>query len=316
METLQIPLRHPDERVAAKRTPEEQRRHEAKEVAQHYEHNPEIFSLVLDRRLAYATGVFLSPDEDLETAQERKYARIAAKLNIQPGEKVLDVGCGWGSNLLYLAQHTQGDFYGITLSAKQREVALQRAKEWGVADRVKIDVKHVEELNAPPESYDVVLFSGSIVHMHNREAIHQMVGRVLKPGGRMFISDCYYPEQVRGNRDSNATHYIFVTALGYCRLLSLSEELGLMERAGLDLLHVEDLTSSYVRTLGHWIDNVRKHREKIESMAPGFAKVLQGYMTVAKLSFDRRTALEYMILATKGRPKVEVARWPIPGNAK
>jgi len=316
MTAADLALRHPDEREAARRTPEEQRAHEAREVAQHYEHNPDIFSLVLDKRLAYSTGVFLSPEEDLETGQERKYARVAAKLNIQPGERVLDVGCGWGSLLLYLAQHTQGQFQGITLSSKQREVALRRAKDWGVADRVRVDLTHVEAFNPAPESYDVVLFSGSIVHMHNREAIHQLVGRTLKPGGRLFISDCYFPEQSRGDRDSNATRYIFVTALGYCRLLSLSEELSLIERAGLDLLHVEDLTSSYVQTLGHWINNVRDNRERIEAMAPGFSRVLQGYMTVAKLSFARRTALEYMILATKGAPRVHVAGWPIPGNAK
>ena len=106
------------------------------------------------------------------------------------------------------------------------------------------------------------------------------------------------------------------TSLGQARIGTLSEELGLIERAGLDLLHVEDLTSSYVQTLGHWIDNVRNNRERIEAMAPGFAKVLQGYMTVAKLSFARRTALEYMLLATKGAPKVHVAAWPIPGKAK
>jgi cyclopropane-fatty-acyl-phospholipid synthase len=311
--SLEITPRTSAERAATKRTPEEQREHERREVAQHYEHNPDIFSLVLDRRLAYATGVFISPDEDLETAQERKFARVLAKLDIRPGEKVLDVGCGWGSLLLYLAQHTAGEFHGITLSSKQREVALQRARDWGVADRVRIDLTHVENLQPAPESYDVVLFSGSIVHMHNREEIHQRVGRLLKPGGRLFISDCYYPEQVRGNRDSNATQYIFVTALGYCRLLSLSEELGLIERAGLDLLHVEDLTSSYVLTLQRWIDNIRKHRARIEALAPGFAKVLQSYMTVARLSFDRRTALEYMILASKGRPRLNIGAWPIPG---
>ncbi|MFV8756360.1 SAM-dependent methyltransferase [Nannocystaceae bacterium ST9] len=299
------------EREASQRSAFEQREHERRVVASHYEHDPDIFTMVLDRRLAYATGVFLDPSEDLETAQERKYARILAKLAIRPGERVLDIGCGWGSNLLYLAQHSQGVFQGITLSAQQRQVALDRAREWGVADRVQIDLCHVEDLRLAPESVDVVLFSGSIVHMHNREAVHRLVGEVLRPGGRMLISDCYFPVQVRGDRESAATQYIFVEALGYCRLLGLAEELALIEAAGLDILHVEDLTRHYALTLARWIDNVRRNRRHIEALAPGFAAVLQQYMTVAQLSFAKRTALEYMILASKGAPLVDPGAWPI-----
>jgi cyclopropane-fatty-acyl-phospholipid synthase len=293
------------ERQAALRTKVEQVEHERAEVAAHYEHDPEIFALVLDSQLTYSTGIFAGPDDNLETAQQRKFACVARHLDIGPGEKVLDVGCGWGSNLLYLAQHTEGLCQGITLSARQREVALERARQRGISDRVRIDLCHVEDLDLPPASVDAVLFSGSIVHMHHREEIHQLVGRALRPGGRLLISDCYFPRQVRGKRTSNATHFIFVTALGYCRLLSLAEELALIEQAGLDIRHVEELSASYVRTLGHWIDNIRRHRERIEELAPGFSRVLQGYMTVAKLSFDRRTALEYMVVAVKGRPHSE-----------
>jgi cyclopropane-fatty-acyl-phospholipid synthase len=292
------------EREAALRTRDQQREHERAEVAAHYEHHPEIFSLVLDSQLTYSCGIFLKPDEDLETAQQRKFAYVRQLLDIRPGEQVLDAGCGWGSLLLNLAEHTQGAIRGITLSSRQREEALRRAAERGILDRVRIDLCHIEDLNLPPESVDAVLFSGSIVHMHNREQIHEMVGRVLRPGGRLLISDCYFPKQVRGNRNSAATDFIFVKALGYCRLLGLHEELAMIEQAGMDILHIEEITSSYVLTLGHWIDNVRRNRAKIERLAPGFAAVLQGYMTVAKLSFDRRTALEYMILAGKGRPRV------------
>ncbi|UQA58979.1 SAM-dependent methyltransferase [Polyangium aurulentum] len=299
------------EREAMERSPEEQREHERRAVAEHYQHDVDIFSMVLDSRLAYATGVFHRPDEDLETAQRRKFARIQAKLAIQPGERVLDVGCGWGSNLLYLAEHTGGHFFGITLSERQRDEALRRARASGVEDRVRIEVRHVEDLALEPASFDAILFSGSIVHMHNREAVHGMVGRLLKPSGRLLISDCYYPAESRGDRESSATQYIFVEALGYCRLLHLGEELSLIEKAGLDILHVEDLTSSYVLTLERWIDNVRKNRRRIDELSPGFSRVLQQYMTVAKLSFARRTALEYMILATKGRPAVDVAAFPI-----
>src|SRR5262249_10595842 len=130
-------------------------------------------------------------------------------------------------------------------------------------------------------------------------------------GGRVLISDCYFPGQARGNRESAATQFIFVEALGYCRLLHLGEEIGLMEQAGLDVVHVEDLTSHYVLTLDRWIDNLRKNRDRIEALAPGFSRVLQSYMSIARLSFARRTALEYMILATKGPPSVDVGTWPV-----
>lgn len=292
----------------------EQVEHERAEVAAHYQHDPRIFEMVLDSRLAYATGVFHDPGEDLETAQRRKYDRIRAKLAIAPGERVLDVGCGWGSNLLYLAEHTGGVFEGITLSERQREEALARAKAKGLADRVAIHVRHVEDLPLAEGSLDAVLFSGSIVHMHNREAIHARVARALKPGGRVLISDCYFPEQPRGDRESAATEYIFVEALGYCRLIGLGEELSLMSRAGLDVIHVEDLTRHYALTLARWIDNVRKNRGRIDAIAPGFSRVLQSYMTVARWSFERRTALEYMILATKGRPVIDAGRFAVGGT--
>jgi cyclopropane-fatty-acyl-phospholipid synthase len=292
--------------ATAPRDPAQQREYERRRVAEHYEHDPAIFRLVLDERLGYATGMFAGPDEALDVAQARKYAWIAEQLDIRPGERVLDVGCGWGSNLLYLAEHSEGRLQGVTLSAQQRAFALDRAAELGVADRVQIDVKHIEDLDLAPASLDAVLFVGSVVHMHNREEIYERVTRALVPGGRLLISDCFFPRVVRSDRDSAATHYIFFEALGYCRLLNLSEELALIEGAGLDIARVEDLTSSYVLTLERWIDNVRRHRTRIEELSPGFAKVLQTYMTIARLSFARRTALEYMIVATKGVPR---PRW-------
>lgn len=287
------------EREASRRGKAPQREHERRRVAEHYEHRPEIFELVLDRGLAYATGIFQDDGDDLETAQARKYAFVKSSLGILRGHSVLDVGCGWGSNLLYLAEHTDGQFHGITLSAKQRDVALARAKVLGVSGRVRVDVCHVEDLALEPESLDAALFVGSIVHMHNREDIHRRIGAALRPGGRLLISDCFFPSERRGDRDSAASQYIFVEALGYCRLLHLSEELALIEEAGVDVVKVANLTDSYVNTLGCWIDNVRKHRERIDELSPGFSQLLQTYMTIAKLSFSRRSALEYMIVARK-----------------
>jgi len=288
------------EHEADARGGELQREHERARVAAHYENDPEIFSLVLDRRLAYATGMFASDREDLETAQARKYAWICDQLALAPGMRVLDVGCGWGSNLLYLAEHTGADAWGVTLSARQRDEALARAARAGVADRVRIDVAHFEQVALADASLDAVLFSGSIVHMHHREEVHRKVARALRPGGRVVISDCFFPIEPRGDRDSAATRFIFEDALGYCRLLHLSDELKLLEQHGLDVTTVIDLSASYARTLGCWIDNVRRHRARIDELAPDFSRVLQVYMTIARTSFARRLALEYMIAAVKG----------------
>jgi cyclopropane-fatty-acyl-phospholipid synthase len=286
---------------AGKRSAEAQREHERARVAEHYQHDPDIFRAVLGESMAYSVGMFAGHGDDLESAQRRKLEGVRAKLALRPGDHVLDVGCGWGSIVTELCAHTSAHVQGVTLSARQREVALERARATGGGDRVRIDVAHVEELEIADGSLDAVVFSGSIVHMHHREAVHARVGRWLKPGGRMLISDCYFPRQVRGDRDSRATHHIFVTALGYCRLIPLSVELGMMDDAGIDTVHVEDVTSQYVRTLDAWIDNVRQNRALIDGRAPGFARLLQTYMLVARASFHQRTALEYMILGVKGR---------------
>ena len=87
----------------------------------------------------------------------------------------------------------------------------------------------------------------------------------------------------------------------------------MIEASGLDIRLVEDLTSSYVQTVKHWIDNIRRNRRRLEQLAPGFAHILQTYMTVGRHSFFRRTALEYMILATKGSDETDLADWSIPG---
>jgi cyclopropane-fatty-acyl-phospholipid synthase len=299
---------------ASLRAREAQLEHERERVAEHYQHDPDIFRAVLGETRAYSVGVYTAEGDDLEAAQRKKLARVREKLDLRPGERVLDVGCGWGSIVADLAANTSAQIRGVTLSPKQREVALARAGAAGAADRVRIDVCHVDELDVADESLDAVVFSGSIVHMHDRASVHAKVGRWLKPGGRVLISDCYFPRQIRGDRDSRATHHIFVTALGYCRLIPLSAELSMMDDAGLDVCHVEDLTSSYVRTLDAWIDNVRTSRPFIDGRSPGFSRLLQTYMLVARTSFHRRTALEYMILGVKGRPRREPAAWPIGGG--
>lgn len=296
------------EQSALDRSAEEQRAFERDRVAEHYEYDPAIFSMVLGDTLAYSTGVYEAANDDLEIAQARKLGHIRELLNLAPNEVAFDVGCGWGSVMLSLAQDTDARITGVTLSSQQKDFLLAKADRLGVRDRISVSVEHVEEVELEPESLDAIYFVGSIVHMHNREAVHAWAANALKPNGRLFISDCYFPTMERGDRLSAANDYILGRTLGYCRLTSLSEELVMMEAAGLDVVRVEDHTSSYVRTVGHWIDNIRRNRNQINKLAPGFARTLQAYMTIGRTSFARRTALEYMILAQKPGSTIPSAR--------
>src|SRR5215204_2259703 len=105
---------------------QEQIKLERARVPVHYDHEKQIFEWVLGHRMAYSTGIWLSDDDTLDTAQERKCRIIASRLALGPGSLALDVGCGWGSVLLYLAEHTAAEFHGVTLSTRQRDELLRR----------------------------------------------------------------------------------------------------------------------------------------------------------------------------------------------
>lgn len=286
------------EQIAERRVESEQRIFERESISRHYDQNPEAFSMVLGPTMGYAAGVFLNPGEDLEIGQNRKVDWIVRALGVGPGFRLLDAGCGWGNVLLPLAQSFEGHFHGITLSEIQRDFLMAQAAAMGISDRVHISVGHIGELPLPESYYDGIVFSGSLIHMHHRRKVHLLVGRVLRPGGKLFISDSYVPIQWNDARDSRAANFVRAV-FGSVRLLSLPEELALIEEAGLDVREVHELTDSYIITLDRWISNIRKHREQIDRIVPGLAKDLQSFMNIGKITFQRRTALEYIIVASK-----------------
>lgn len=292
---MNLPAIEPD---AKGRTESEQRQFERDMIAAHYDNNPQAFALVLGETMGYAAGIFHDPRESLEIGQNRKVEVIERTLGIRSGFRLLDVGCGWGNVLLPLARRHDAYFHGVTLSETQRAYLMERAAVAGVAHRVHVGVGHVEEQSLRDGDYDGVVFSGSLIHMHHRGNIHRLVSRLLRPGGFQFISDSYVPARLRGALANRAADYIRET-FGSTRIVAIWQELRLIEEAGLGVLEVRELTGSYVITIDHWIRNIRAHRDQLEQLIPGFAKRLQSYMTLGKLAFQRRTALEYIIVARK-----------------
>ncbi len=133
-------------------------------VTYHYDVSNDFFSLWLDRRLVYSCGYFRSPDDDLDKAQEQKLEHICRKLKLTPGQRLLDLGCGWGGLVLYAAQHYGVDATGITLSQPQADLANQRIQEAGLNDRCRVLVSDYRELDKS-ESYDVLVSVGMFEHV-------------------------------------------------------------------------------------------------------------------------------------------------------
>src|SRR5437763_12528119 len=131
-------------------------------VAHHYDLSDQLYELFLDRDRQYSCAYFRSPEDDLETAQLNKKRHIAAKLLLRPGDKVLDIGCGWGGMALYLATECDVEVTGLTLSAEQHAVAQRRAAAAGLSDRVRFFLRDYRE---EPGQYDRIVSVGMFEHV-------------------------------------------------------------------------------------------------------------------------------------------------------
>src|SRR6184192_409165 len=130
----------------------------------HYDRSNDFFALWLDTRMIYSCAYFATPDDDLETAQEHKMEYLCRKLRLRPGERLLDIGCGWGGLLIYAAQHYGVEAEGITLSPHQAELARERIKKAGLEKRCRVNICDYREVNKP-QAYDKLVSVSMAEHI-------------------------------------------------------------------------------------------------------------------------------------------------------
>ncbi len=155
-------------------------------VTYHYNVSNDFYSLWLDQRMVYSCAYFRSPEDDLDKAQEQKLDLICRKLRLTPGQRLLDLGCGWGGLIMYAAQHYGVDATGITLSQPQADLANQRIQEAGLADRCRVLVRDYRELEEP-EIYDRIVSVGMFEHVGEAmlPEYFDRARRLLQPGRRI-----------------------------------------------------------------------------------------------------------------------------------
>src|SRR5947209_7369308 len=230
-------------------------------VAHHYDLSDELYELFLDDDKQYSCAYFTDPANSLEQAQADKKAHIAAKLALEPGQRVLDIGCGWGGMALYLHAVAGVDVLGITLSERQLEIARRRAAAAGVADHVKFELIDYRLLN---ESFDRIVSVGMFEHVGaaHYDEFFAKCRELLKPGGVMLLHTIGRLGEGESSPDPFTDKWIFP---GY-HLPSLSQIVRASEKVRMIASDVENLRLHYAYTLRHWLDRAIKARPQIEAM--------------------------------------------------
>ncbi|MGH8475813.1 MAG: SAM-dependent methyltransferase [Methylococcales bacterium] len=267
----------------------------------HYDTDPRVFELMLDRNMNYSSGYYLNDDEDLDCAQIHKMQKIAALCGMRPGNRLLDIGCGWSGPLMYFAEHYGLDAYGLTVSPVQRDWALQAAEQRGLKQRVHVEICDVLACSHEEQSFDQIIFLESIIHMQEKEKIFALCHKLLKPGGILFIQESCYDknsltDQYRGERGFQAVDQAF----GYTgSMVSGGEMLRQIEEAGLFPIYLENISNHYKKTLSQWARNLDLNQAALKQAAGPFFVAFRRYIMLAIATYQTEKTLCHMMAAQK-----------------
>ncbi len=263
-------------------------------VSHHYDISDELYDLFLDPKKQYSCAYFKNESDDLETAQNNKIKHIIKKLNIKPNQKVLDIGCGWGSLALDIAKSAQCEVTGITLSQNQFNYCIRKAKEMNLENQVTFKLVDYRELN---EKFDRIVSVGMFEHVGRKfyKKFFKQIDKLLTEDG---VSLIHTIGSVNPPRDPHPwiTKYIFPG--GYTP--SLSEVTTPIEKAGLIVADVEVLRMHYSHTLRHWKENCLKNKDKIIKMFDErFFRMWEFYLTGCEVAFKWGDQVVYQFQLTK-----------------
>lgn len=304
------PAPPPEEANVGRHGRRHSKKRDAAAISHHYDVGNDFYALVLGPSLVYSCAVWENEQTGLEAAQAAKLDLVCRKLGLEPGMRVLDVGCGWGSFALHAAQRYGVDVVGVTLSAEQAALASKRVAEAGLTDRVEIRIQDYRDVNDGP--FDAISSIGMSEHVGSEQMPRytSQLRDLLRPGGRLLNhAISWNAGPTDPDPDSFIPRYVFPDG----EMLSLGEMVTALEAARLEVLDVEALRRHYALTLRAWVRNLEDHwDEAVEAGGAGRARVWRLYMAASALGFeDGTTGVNQILVQRAGgdQPPLRRAAW-------
>ncbi|RZS89566.1 cyclopropane-fatty-acyl-phospholipid synthase [Motilibacter rhizosphaerae] len=271
---------------------------DAEAISHHYDISNEFYEYVLGPSMAYTCAVYPERDATLEEAQANKFDLVCRKLGLQPGMKLLDVGCGWGGMVMHAAEHYGVQALGVTLSRRQAEWAQKAIADRGLAGSA--EVRFSDYRDAPDAEYDRVSSIGLTEHIGDKE-LDDYFGRLyakLKPGGRLLNHCITRPDTSHHAivKKGFINRYVFPDG----ELVPVGRIVTAMHDAGFEVRHEENLREHYAMTLRDWGQNLEDNWEAaVAEVGWRRARVWRLYMAGSRMGFDRRSIELHQVLGVR-----------------
>jgi cyclopropane-fatty-acyl-phospholipid synthase len=282
------------------------KRRDREAIAFHYDVSNDFYALFLDRRMVYTCAYYRSPDGDLEQAQEDKLELVCRKLRLRPGERLLDIGCGWGSLVLWAAERHGVEARGVTLSKAQADWAAAAIRRAGLEGRARVD--HLDYRDLPRDlRFDKIAAVGVIEHVgiRNYPAYFARVHELLEPGGLFLNHGITHGKHWRRTSQTDfLERYVFPNG----EMDNVTHTLDVLERARFELLDVECLRLHYARTTRQWVErlqaNAARARELVDERT---YRTWVTYLAASSVAFTQGSIGLYQTLAARPDPAVRGA---------
>lgn len=318
-----LPPAPPREEVRRPRRGLHTKRSDKRAISHHYDVGNEFYEIVLGPSMVYSCAYWPAPPPEgtLEQAQHDKLELVARKLALRPGQRLLDVGCGWGSMAIHAAREHGVNVVGITLSQEQAAYARKRIAEEGLTDRVEIRVQDYRDVADGP--YDAISSIGMAEHVGSERYLEYatVLHRLLSPGGRLLNHQIARRPQ-RDESSYQVDEFIDAYVFPDGELAPLGTTVSLLERAGFEVRDVESIREHYALTLRSWVANLESGQARATALAgPGRTRVWQLYMAASALAFERNRIGVNQVVAVRtpesgasGLP-LRARVWGAPGPA-